>query len=231
MSLLRTESLSWSVCSSNDPRGRVEHDPLLAELVGYACDLTSHHFPASAGYVVQERRTSGALQGATFTVSRGAFRALLSVQRFAAHHDPNAHEYRVVASARPDTASLARVEHHENLRRWTLMGSVAGALGLISVGLGLASVFALWMELLVLIPVLFAWRLSSRTSPFGSDDTDDHEQRQRAHQRVLADGLGRWQQVLGALAVQRDRWSEGPRMRPFRSSLTAVASDAVPHIR
>lgn len=171
-------------------------------------------FPEESGYSVAHRRMSGALEGHATHVSRGAFRALVSVQRFerpASNGAPGT-EIRVVASAKRETCTaLARPERR--YVQWGIAGCAAGTVALGMAALQIAGQLSTWAHVLALIPALMAWRMamamrlaSEMKRQSALPPADEVVAPEDDEARIAEDE--RWLEVLAIVAAQRDATSE-----------------------
>lgn len=212
--------LTWSV--RDEGGNAAESDRVLDDLGRLCRETCAAKYPAEEGFSVAQRSMSGALEGSSTHVARGAFRALVSVQRFErpGSDGVRATEIRVVASAsRHAVTALARPGRR--YVQWAIAGCAAGTVALGLAALQIAGQLSTWAHVLALIPALMAWRMAmamrlaseirrqaALPSPEESSSSDDP---------VVRDELERWSEVLAVVAAQRDATSERFGSRGFRS--------------
>ena len=213
--------LTWSV--RDEGGNEAESNRVLADLGRLCREACAARFPEESGYQVAHRRMSGAIEGSSTHVARGAFRALVSVQRFERPgcDGARATEIRVVASAsRECVTALARPERR--YVQWGIAGCAAGTVALGMAALQIAGQLSTWAHVLALIPALMAWRMAmamrlatelKRQSalPLPVDHTSPEELAARQAEEE------RWLEVLAIVAAQRDATSERFTCRGFRS--------------
>ena len=213
--------LTWSV--RDEGGNEAESNRVLADLGRMCREACAQRFPEDAGYSVVHRRMSGALEGSSTQVARGAFSAIVSVQRFERPGSDGARatEIRVVASAtRNEVTALVRPERR--YVQWGIAGCAAGTVALGMAALQIAGQLSTWAHVLALIPALMAWRMamamrlatelkrqSALPPPIDHTSPEEHAARQREQDR--------WLEVLAIVAAQRDATSERFSCRGFRS--------------
>lgn len=211
--------LSW--CVRHD-RTTALGDELVDELVEVCRDACATEFPSTDGYVTSVRHLSGALEGASITIARGGFWALISVQRYDRTQEASAAEIRMVASCRhAPTGEIATRERASS--PWGLAGFALGTVGVGAAGLELSGLLSAWGQVLLLIPAFMAWRMCMALRIAGS-------LRQQARLRIGEDPAvartrrrtrrqeeKRWQRLCEVLTAQRDAVAERFTLRPFRS--------------
>ncbi len=147
--------LSWSVRhGANAAYAQRVFDDTLA-----ACQqLVSDRLPATAGYEVRRVQLAGSLQGWSLRVSRGMFRASLSLQRFhnRAHDDGSPMELRIVAHAHHAPAQPPSPRRRTGLR---LTSGAAASFGVGVLALAVSGGLTAWATAVLLIPAMFATRL------------------------------------------------------------------------
>jgi hypothetical protein len=204
--------LTWSV--RDEGGNEVEANRVLADLGRLCRDACVTRFPEESGYSVAHRRMSGALEGHATHVQRGAFRALVSVQRFdrPGSNGARSTEIRVVASAHRD-AVVALVRPDRRYVQWGIAGCAAGTVALGMAALQIAGQLSTWAHVLALIPALMAWRMAmamrlatelkrqSALPPADELTSPEDDESRRAEKE-------RWLEVLAIVAAQRDATSE-----------------------
>jgi hypothetical protein len=203
---------SWSL--ADEAPDEQASDEVLDALTDACRDACANCFPESAGYQLSLRRLSGALEGASVFVTRGAFRALVSVQRFhrATAERQRAMQLRVVANARAETTALVSCAP-ARLSGVAAAGAVVASLAPGLLLLGLVGALPPWGQMLALIPALLAWRicvaLRLEVPPVREPLPEPRAQ--------TRDDLARWQRLRDALAMHREAVATRFHRRGFRS--------------
>jgi hypothetical protein len=204
--------LTWSV--RDEGGNENEANRVLADLGRMCREACVARFPEESGYSVAHRRMSGALEGHATHVSRGAFRALVSVQRFdrpGSNGAPGT-EIRVVAAAKRDAVTALARRPDRRYVQWGIAGCAAGTVALGMAALQIAGQLSTWAHVLALIPALMAWRMAmamrlaselKRQSalPPADEVTAEDDEACRGEDE-------RWLEVLAIVAAQRDATSE-----------------------
>jgi hypothetical protein len=222
--------LSW--CVRHDRPTALDRG-LVDELVQTCKETCAVEFSTTDSYVTSIRRLSGALEGASITITRAAssassyedFSALISVQRYVRDHGASTAEIRVVASCRHQTSELAcvRADTTQTWSRWGVASCALGTMGAGIAGLGLFGLLATWGQVLLLLPALMAWRMCMAvriaTSLRQQAQHRLHEDPAMTGERRRArcEDHERWHRVAEVLLAQRDAMGERSTMRPFRN--------------
>lgn len=211
--------LTWSV--RDEGGDAAESDRVLDDLGRLCRDTCAAKYPEEEGFSVAHRIMSGALDGSSTHVVRGAFRALVSVQRFErpGSDGVRATEIRVVASASRDAITALARRPERRYVQWAIAGCAAGTVALGLAALQIAGQLSTWAHVLALIPALMAWRMAmamrlaseirrqaALPPPTAFDDDP-----------TVRDEIERWNEVLAVVAAQRDATSERFGSRGFRS--------------
>jgi hypothetical protein len=225
MSVEDRRGLSWSVRLHRDQAD------VLDELVDVCHDMCAAQFCATDGYVTSIRRLSGPIEGATFSMIRGRFRGLISVQRYERRESVDTMEIRVVARRRADEPTELAREADRTRLGWGVVGCTASMMGMSAVGLGMTGALSVWAQVLLLLPAIAIWRVCLALD-LARDMRLQARLRaalrpSRAMARTHADDDGRWNGLVEQIAAQRDAVAERARMRPFRSPGSALGSVGV----
>jgi hypothetical protein len=208
-------------------------DEVFTDLVDGCRKICDEHFPGEAGYEIRPTWLSGPIEGVTFTVTRGAFRAQFSVQRYRrlqGLYEPEraAHEIRVVAARGRDTVALCRPDRREaavaRVTAWT-----GGALGLVLLALLASGVLSTWSQAVLLLPVLLGLRMywaARIAAKLRRQATENLALGPAEPSAALAPATNdeRWQWVLTELEAQRQTLAEQFTLRPFRTIPTSPAA-------
>lgn len=212
--------ISWTV-SQRRPAGSDSHERAFGDLVTRCRDLVAHQYPEEQGYDVGQTALSGPVDGERISVSRGAFRASISLQRFerrqVGSREGRPLEVRLVAY-RSDDEARARPPDH-TLARWGLAAVALGTVGLGALALGSAGLISPWLQAMLLIPALVAWRTCAT---IGIARSMRRQARlSSAPPQLVApevqEDRRRWSELLPALGAERELIGERLGLPPFRS--------------
>ena len=211
--------ITWTV-SQPRPDGSDSHERAFAELVTRCRDLVEQRFPDEEGYDVTQTSLSGPVEGERIGVSRGGFRASISVQRFERRQferrDGHPLEVRLVAY-RSDARPQARGPDH-TLARWGLAAVALGTVGLGALALGSAGLISPWLQAMLLIPALVAWRTCATIGIARSMRRQAlSEGRPQLVAREVEEARRRWRELMPVLAAQRELIGERLGLPPFRN--------------
>ncbi|MEX1365699.1 MAG: hypothetical protein AB1Z98_21405 [Nannocystaceae bacterium] len=229
-----SDHVSWSIRLE-----RVAATRAFEQLVQLGRELVLQHFPPSRGYEATTVRHSGPLDGVGWRVTRGPFVAELGIQRFERAHtasdDRSMLELRLVASAghreldAPDPDALER-----RVVGWGMAGWGLGSVALGALFLGASGILAGWMQVLLYVPAVLAWRASvsglvrrAARPPRALEGRSARALPAPQVQAQVEAGLERWQELLVVLRDQRARLERGGGLTPFR----LAAPERAPTVR
>ena len=199
------------------------------ELVDVCRQTLAVRFPEAAGYDTRQIRICGPVEGLRFEVCRGRFRGCVSAQRYVRAHGRGAGrggdpvEIRLVAhtSIAPRPGSIRA---QPGMSGWGVAGCALGTVSLGTLGLGVAGLISSWMQALLLIPALVAWRTCtaislSRTMTPAPALTGQV----RPGDPLAADATARWNRAMANLAAHREVLDQQQGHAPFRDPGRALS--------
>ncbi len=207
-------------------------DRAFDELVELCRETLATRFPDAAGYDTRLVRISGPqeLHGLRFEVSRGRFKGHVSAQRYVRAHGRGAGrggdpvEIRLVAhtSIAPRPGGL---QAQPAMSAWGVAGCALGTVGLGTLGLGVAGLISTWMQALLLIPALVAWRTCTAVSLARSMTPPPALTGQvRPGDPLTADATARWNRAMLPLAAHREALDQMEGHAPFRDQGRALSA-------
>ncbi|MBC8073620.1 MAG: hypothetical protein IAG13_35185, partial [Deltaproteobacteria bacterium] len=208
---MRDDDLGLTWCVRDAGGDEVASSRLMNDLARLCRDCASRQFPEDEGFVLVHTRLSGALEGTTTAITRGGFRALVSVQRFTRRAGESNSEIRVVASAHRESPGALALRSDRRLARAGMVACSAGGAALLLGTLQLAQALSTWGLLMLLIPLFMAWRMAM-TIRLAAELHRDARAAALPHAPDLhgltADELPRWRALLEVVAAQRDAVTE-----------------------
>lgn len=220
--------MSWSVTMRERDPARLEH--AFEELLEICRASLAARFPPAAGYDTRQVRICGPVEGLRFEVTRGRFRGYVSAQRYTRVH-------RSSASHRGDPVGIRLVAHTQMAPRpggiqapstmsgWGVAGCALGTVSLGTLGLGVAGLISTWMQALLLIPALVAWRTCTAISLARTMTPAPALRGQvRPGDPLAADAVARWNRAMVPLAAHRDVLDQTQGQAPFREPARALSA-------
>jgi hypothetical protein len=232
----RDGTLNWSIRHDlrRGPAHRVITD------VADACRAICHeHLPPASGYELTCARLSGPLDGATITVARANFRALVSIQEFEAPAAANRHglyqsKIRLVARATHLDVDYPGESREIALAQWGVSGCVAATMGAGAIALQAAGLLTAWGYALLLLPALVgtrAWMAvwaANQIRRRSLAPTRAEQAQLQARASAEARDMSRWAQALRGFEGQHDTIVARLQTRPFRGLSPGDPSESTP---
>lgn len=239
------ETLSWS--ARHEQRGELA-DRIYDETVSLCRDCCATHLPQHAGYEINATRLSGPVEGISLHVTRGHFRALVSVQRFArpelgmesSSRPGERGELRVVARAwHADLPDGEEGDRERSIAQWSIAGGAMGSLGAGVLGLEYAGLLSSWGPVLILLPLFMAWRIAmamrfhQTLCCHALPESPVDRARRTAVRTAEGRDFDRWHRLIDELVQQREAISQRFAMRPFRNlgALPSHMAESRPRLR
>ena len=183
------------------------------------------HLSPASGYEVTCARLGGPLDGATITVARANFRALVSIQEFdAPPTDPRdgGSKFRLVARAIHLDVEDPNESREHALAQWGVSGCVAATMGASAIALQAAGLLTAWGYALLLLPALVgtrAWMAvwaANRLNRRALAPTRSEQAQLRARASAEARDMARWARALREFEAQHHAIVTRLQARPFR---------------
>jgi len=224
-----TDQASWSIRLGPGEHGDDPAMRMFDELVEHVPELLACSFPPSCGYEAHGVRLGGPLDGVRWQVTRGPFRAEVGLQRYRCSAGPGqrATTLRLVASAglgEGDSTDAKQLERR--VVGWAITGWGLGSVALVVLLSSLHGLGPVWVEALLLIPAVAAWRASVGAMIRRALPSAPEPLALPAETMPVADGLSRWRELLPTLQAQYELLQAATGQAPFRSPGHALAASS-----
>ena len=195
------------------------------------------HLPPASGYELTCARLGGPLDGATITVARANFRAIVSIQEYDAPRTDardGPSKFRLVARATHVDLDDAAESREHALAQWGVSGCVAATMGASAIALQAAGLLTAWGYALLLLPALVgtrAWMAvwaANRMGRRALAPTQAEQTQLRARASAETRDMARWARALREFEAQHHAIVTRLQARPFRGLSPERPNEAPP---